>query len=48
MRADNKDPLCQFMKDAGFPNEPDVTKPNHTTVFSFLQKALKVLYVEWI
>ena len=35
MRADNKDPLCQFMKDAGFPNEPDVTKPNHTTVFSF-------------
>ena len=35
VRADNKDPLCQFMKDAGFPNEPDVTKPNHTTVFSF-------------
>ena len=35
VRADNKDPLCQFMKDAGFPNEPDVTKPQHTTVFSF-------------
>ena len=39
VRADNKDPLCQFMKDAGFPNEPDVTKPQHTTVFSFPQKS---------
>jgi len=35
VRADNKDPLCQFMKDAGFPHEPDFTKPEHTTVFSF-------------
>ena len=35
VRADNKDPLCQMMKQSGFPNEPDVTKPNHTTVFSF-------------
>ena len=35
VRADNKDPLCKMMKDAGFPNEPDVTKPEHTTVFSF-------------
>jgi ribonucleoside-diphosphate reductase alpha chain len=35
VRADNKDPLCKFMKEKGFPNEPDVTKPNHTTVFSF-------------
>ena len=41
VRADNKDPLCQFMKDAGFPNEPDVTKPNHTTVFSFPSKSPK-------
>ena len=41
VRADNKDPLCQFMKDAGFPNEPDVTKPQHTTVFSFPQKSPK-------
>lgn len=39
VRADNKDPLCQFMKDAGFPNEPDVTKPTHTTVFSFPMKS---------
>lgn len=39
VRADNKDPLCQFMKDTGFPNEPDVTKPQHTTVFSFPQKS---------
>ena len=35
VRADNKDPLCALMKDIGFPNEPDVTKPEHTTVFSF-------------
>jgi len=27
VRADNKDPLCQMMKDKGFPNEPDITKP---------------------
>ena len=35
VRADNKDPLCSFMKDKGFPNEPDVMKPEHVTVFSF-------------
>tara|TARA_R110001606_G_scaffold92611_5_gene205862 strand:- start:298 stop:1374 length:1077 start_codon:yes stop_codon:yes gene_type:complete len=35
VRADNKDPLCQFMKDVGFPYEPDVMKPEHVTVFSF-------------
>ena len=27
------------MKDQGFPCEPDVTKPNHTTVFSFPMKS---------
>jgi len=35
VRADNKDPLCKLMKKQGFPNEPDVTKPKHTTVFSW-------------
>jgi ribonucleoside-diphosphate reductase alpha chain len=35
VRSDNKDPLCIMMKEMGFPNEPDVTKPEHTTVFSF-------------
>ena len=35
VRADNKDPLCKLMQEIGFPNEPDVTKPEHTTVFSF-------------
>ena len=35
VRADNKDPLCKLMKKKGFPNEPDVTKPKHTTVFSW-------------
>ena len=35
VRGDNKDPLTQFMKDQGIPNEPDVTKPDATTVFSF-------------
>ena len=41
VRADNKDPLCQFMKDAGFPNEPDFMKPEHTTVFSFPMQSPK-------
>lgn len=35
VRADNKDPLTLFLKDMGIPNEPDVMKPNDTTVFSF-------------
>lgn len=39
VRSDIKDPLCKLMKDAGFPNEPDVTKPEHTVVFSFPIKA---------
>jgi ribonucleoside-triphosphate reductase len=39
VRADNKDPLCQMMKDAGFPCEPDVMKPDHTSVFSFPMKS---------
>lgn len=39
VRADNKDPLCKFMKEAEFPNEADVMKPQHTTVFSFPMKS---------
>jgi len=39
VRADNKDPLTEFLKDAGVPNEPDVMKPDSTTVFTFPQKA---------
>ena len=39
VRGDNKDPLTQFMKDEGIPNEPDVMKPDATTVFSFPMKA---------
>ena len=39
VRGDNKDPLTQFMKDQGIPSEPDVTKPDATTVFSFPQKS---------
>jgi ribonucleoside-diphosphate reductase alpha chain len=39
VRADNKDPLTQFMKDNGVPWEPDVMKPESTTVFSFPIKA---------
>tara|TARA_R110002020_G_scaffold53860_7_gene150369 strand:+ start:32612 stop:34567 length:1956 start_codon:yes stop_codon:yes gene_type:complete len=35
VRADNKDPLCAYMKDAGFSYEADVMKPEHVTVFSF-------------
>lgn len=41
VRADNKDPLTKFMIDAGVPNEPDVTKPGSTTVFTFPKKAPK-------
>jgi ribonucleoside-diphosphate reductase alpha chain len=41
VRADNKDPLTQFLKDFGVPNEPDVMKPDATTVFSFPVKAPK-------
>lgn len=39
VRGDNKDPLTQFMIAQGIPNEPDVMKPNATTVFSFPQKS---------
>ena len=35
VRGDNKDPLTQFMKDVGVPNEPEMFKPEQTTVFSF-------------
>ena len=41
VRGDNKDPLTQFMMDQGIPNEPDVFKPDQTTVFSFPMKAPK-------
>ena len=39
VRGDNKDPLTQFMKDQGVPSEPDVMKPDATTVFSFPVKS---------
>ena len=39
VRADKKDPLAMYMKDAGFPCEDDVMKPDHTYVFSFPMKA---------
>ena len=39
VRADNKDPLTMFLKDFGVPNEPDVMKPDMTTVFYFPIKA---------
>ena len=35
VRGDVKDPLSQFLVDAGVPSEPDVTKPDDTLVFSF-------------
>ena len=41
VRGDNKDPLTEFMIASGIPNEPDVMKPEHTTVFSFPMKAPK-------
>jgi ribonucleoside-diphosphate reductase alpha chain len=39
VRGDNKDPLTQFMKEQGIPAEPDVMKPETTTVFSFPMKS---------
>ena len=35
---DNKDPVTQFMSDAGVPNEPHASKPQDMTVFSFPTK----------
>jgi len=39
VRGDNKDPLTKHLIAAGVPHEPDVTKPDSTTVFSFPKKA---------
>ena len=39
VRGDNKDPLTDFMKAQGIPNEPEAFKPDQTTVFSFPVKA---------
>lgn len=39
VRGDNKDPMTEFLKAVGVPNEPDVTAPDKMTVFSFPQKA---------
>ena len=39
IRADNKDPLTSFLRDAGVYSEPDVTAPETTSVFYFPQKA---------
>lgn len=39
VRGDIKDPLTQFLISQGVPNEPDVTKPKDTIVFSFAQRA---------
>jgi len=39
VRADRKDPMCQFMIDKGIPAEPCVMRPDHTMVFSFPMKA---------
>jgi len=40
VRGDNKDPVTQFMIDAGIPAEPDVTKPADMTVFNFPMSAV--------
>jgi len=39
IRADNKDPVTTFLKESGVMGEPDVMKPNDTTVFTFPIKA---------
>lgn len=35
VRGSNNDPMTKLMIDSGIPNEPDVMKPEETTVFSF-------------
>lgn len=39
VRADIKDPLNKFLTDIGVPSEPDVAKPDSSTVFTFPVKA---------
>lgn len=39
VRGDNKDPLTQFLKDAGVYNEPAFGKEDTTTVFYFAKKS---------
>ena len=41
VRGDKKDPLCEFLVERGIPHESDVTKPDHTWVFSFPIKTAK-------
>jgi ribonucleoside-triphosphate reductase len=39
VRADNKDPVTEFMTDVGIPREPDIMSPDTTSVFTFPMKA---------
>ena len=39
VRIDTQNPLCDFMKDQGIPNEPCVNKPDIATIFSFIDSA---------
>lgn len=39
VRADIKDPLNQYLTDMGVPSEPDLMKPESSTVFTFPVKA---------
>ncbi len=39
VRVSNRDPIAQFMKDKGFPYEPDITKPETTVIFRFPVKS---------
>ena len=39
VRASNIDPLTEFMKVSGIPNEPCASQPDNTTIFSFPIKA---------
>ena len=39
IRADNKDPVTSYLKDAGVYWEADITKPETTTVFYFARKS---------
>ena len=44
VRADNKDPLTQFLKESGVYHEPCVRKPDTTTIFYFAKRSPDVGY----
>ena len=45
VRGDNKDPLTEFMKSAGIPSEPDVMKPDSTTLMIYQELVFYLIVI---